>query len=212
MNRKRKQFWFFVALITCFFSSSFCRADAMYFKASDVLFINTGEDAVFKSDFGLYAIDDPHTMIKIFDYQSNPGDVRRINASNWGSLQKGFGFYFAIHVGGANDPTAKYYFYSDSSLNHFSDGSLIDADIDHLLLTFSDKLGFQISLEDQLMATADKDFNDMIIKMIMMGMDFFSFNNSSNNSFASTPEPSTALLFGAGLVGLSGVRRRSKKE
>ena len=72
--------------------------------------------------------------------------------------------------------------------------------IDHALF-FDTNKGYTIAFED-IIGGGDKDYEDLVVN----------FKPADGTGFTSTPEPSTFLLFGAGLVGLIGFGRRQLKK
>lgn len=169
-----------------------------YFTASSVVFQDQTEQAWYEADFGLYAMSDPGQKYEIFSYTDEPGfgTVQSVSVSDWSYLAEGFGFYFDIHTN-PNSPDIAYNWFSDQSLNQLANGTSVDTDIEHVLVSNTAPFLHTIYLDDQL-GGGDRDFQDMVVGGFSCDM-------------APVPEPATMLLFGTGLAGLAGFRTRKKR-
>ena len=174
-----------------------------YYTAQSATFSDVLEEASYESDFFLYAMSDPTKTFKVFGYKQEALSSKKVTVNDWGYLDDGFGFMFAVHTGGASDPTADYKFYSDPLLNQYANGTTADKGFQHIKIATTLGGSLRLGLDDQLRGPySDADYDDMVIKM-----------NSCNLepvAAAPVPEPTTVLLFGTGIMGLAAVGRRKK--
>jgi hypothetical protein len=200
-------------------TSGFTWVDAPYWTLTDTTtgadgsadFVLFFEHASYESDFGLFTVDSPTnpTMItdtfEVFSYNTEPFSFTSVyfqdtgsgweiskDASSWTAFDNIFGFYFAVHTGGLNDATADYYYYSDTQFNQ----PLSEIGAQHIATEWDGVSRVFIYLDDQLIAKADQDWNDMKV----YGVDL-----------TPVPEPATMVLLGSGLLGIAGISRRRKK-
>lgn len=117
------------------------------------------------------------------------GTVTNSYTNNVAYIGSTFGFYLSTQDG--------YTFYTHSSLNPDS--------FDHAMLfnTSDNSVGSLLGSDvvigfEDLFGGGDKDFNDMVIGV-------------SDVVPAPVPEPVTLILFGSGLLGLAGFRKKIKK-
>jgi hypothetical protein len=190
------------SLVFVLFGCGNAYAMPMSYVTDEVLFVNTYENAAYEASFGLYAIGDHAKRYQVFAYDQEPGTFSFVSADIWPYLSSGFGWYFEIHTGGLSDNTAEYRWFDDAQYNQYGDGTSVDTTIDHIF-SFVTEHFIIAKLDDQL-GGGDRDFNDMKI----MG---YAPHGIQITSAAPVPEPTTMLLFGAGLVGLAAVGRRKKE-
>jgi hypothetical protein len=106
-------------------------------------------------------------------------------------------FYLGDLVTGDDNGTPK-------SAIWYSDPSLNGGDGDHMV-TFeitqgTDAGDYVVAFEDYYLATADKDYNDLVVLV------------SGAAPVSAVPEPSTLSMLGFGLVGLAALVRRKRKN
>jgi hypothetical protein len=193
--------------------------DAPYWETTDTTTYYDGEDyfllsfeqAAYESNFGLFIPDSfttPTTVaekFQVFGMSDEPLTEKSVyfrqqlgawyvivgtpveNIGSWTSFGNQFGFYY--DVDSDSDSIANYSYYSDWSLNSVDKGD------QHVAVEWDGINKVNIYLEDLQTASADWDWSDMTVK----GIDI-----------APVPEPATLLLFGTGMLGLVGFRRKSK--
>lgn len=159
--------------------------------------------------FGIYDIADPTRYVQLFGGGTGAGAATTFEIDATGSvfinfvytnvdfMSGNFGFYLG---------TPAPLFFSEESKNNpvgdqmvaFQGGKGDSIAIGNGTAKEWTQGGWILAFEDQAYATSDKDFNDMVV-----------FIESAQP--VSVPEPGALALLGAGLVGLSVARRRSKQ-
>lgn len=122
---------------------------------------------------------------QLWDY-NNLGDLQSISSL---AFNIDFDQVFGYYLGTPDGP-----FYSDPDMNADDADQMVSyrgTGVNGLSVGH-----YVIAWEDLAYGGSDKDFNDMVLLV---------------ESVQPIPEPATMLLFGAGLAGLAGARRRMKK-
>ena len=143
--------------------------------------------------FGWYNINNPSQYQILISGKTNAGTTVTFTPSAQ------YGYFFYNGTAGVDD-----LFFTDSDmnatiLNPFSNDpeveGAVDTDIQHFAVFQQSAGNYYIGMEDLPSSNTDFDYNDMIVKI----------------STTATPEPSTVLLLGSGLLGLGIARFRKSK-
>ena len=177
------------------------------------------ENAGYESAFGLYLVDDfsnPTTLgdsFEVFAKNSEVGAEQSVYfkedsgvwsvslGTSWTEFDSSFGFYYDVYTGGVTDDSLDYRWFTDKQFNQRANGTAVDTGIEHAVVAYKESLvgtggNVRIFLDDQL-GGGDRDFTDMTV---------------SANDLQPVPEPATMLLFGTGLAGLAGLRRKKGQK
>ncbi len=143
--------------------------------------------------FGWYNINNPGQYGILFDGSTSTGSTVSFTPSAQ------YGFFFYNGTPGVDD-----LFLTDSDLNStilnmFSNNPVyvgpVDTDIQHFAVFQQTAGTYYIGMEDLPSCNTDFDYNDMVVKI----------------STVATPEPTSLLLLGCGLLAFGATRRRHGK-
>ncbi len=153
-----------------------------------------------------YDINNFTNRLEIFSPTGEVGAITSLNTSTWSAFETGFGIGFDVFPSPGNQA---YTWFTDSSLNQVADGTPVDTAFQHVDWINPVPGTFVFGLEDLPSQWADNDpspfgvaNNDFVVSLSGCGL----------TETAPVPEPATMLLFGTGLVGLAGARRRKAKK